>query len=53
MIMSKTPLRICFFSGGSDLPAFYAREPGASLSATIESDLKFDSPCIDFLSKTL
>jgi D-glycero-alpha-D-manno-heptose-7-phosphate kinase len=39
MIMSKTPLRICFFSGGSDLPAFYAREPGASLSATIDKSV--------------
>ena len=37
--MSKTPLRICFFSGGSDLPAFYAKEPGASLSATIDKSV--------------
>jgi D-glycero-alpha-D-manno-heptose-7-phosphate kinase len=35
MIITKTPLRICFFSGGSDMPAFYTQEVGASLSATI------------------
>lgn len=36
MIISKTPLRISFFSGGSDLPAFYTRETGAALSVTID-----------------
>lgn len=35
MIISKTPLRISFFSGGSDIPAFYERERGAALSVTI------------------
>lgn len=36
MIISKTPLRICFFCGGSDIPAFYEQEDGESLSATID-----------------
>ena len=36
MIVSKTPLRISFFSGGSDTPAFYKREDGAALSVTID-----------------
>jgi D-glycero-alpha-D-manno-heptose-7-phosphate kinase len=35
MIITKTPLRICFFSGGSDMPSFYEQEDGASLSVTI------------------
>jgi D-glycero-alpha-D-manno-heptose-7-phosphate kinase len=36
MIVSKTPLRISFFSGGSDIPAFYEKEKGAALSVTID-----------------
>ncbi len=36
MIISKTPLRISFFSGGSDLPSFYMKENGAALSVTID-----------------
>lgn len=36
MIVSKTPLRISFFSGGSDMPSFYQKESGAALSATID-----------------
>ena len=35
MIISRTPLRISFVGGGSDLPAFYAHEPGAVVSTTI------------------
>src|SRR5262245_33163092 len=35
MIISRTPLRISFAGGGSDLPAFYEREPGAVVSTTI------------------
>ena len=31
MIVSKTPLKISFFSGGSDTPAFYKREDGSGL----------------------
>lgn len=36
MIISKTPLRISFFSGGSDMPSFYEKEKGAALSVTID-----------------
>lgn len=36
MIISKTPLRISFFSGGSDMPSFFLRERGAALSVTID-----------------
>lgn len=35
MIISQTPLRISFVGGGSDLPAFFRKEPGAVVSATI------------------
>lgn len=35
MIISRTPFRISFTGGGSDLPSFYRREPGAVLSTTI------------------
>lgn len=35
MIISRTPLRISFAGGGSDLPAFYQHEPGAVLSTAI------------------
>lgn len=36
MIISRTPLRISFFGGGSDLPAFYCDEPGAVLTTTVD-----------------
>lgn len=36
MIISRTPLRISFTGGGSDLPAFYRHEPGAVISTTID-----------------
>lgn len=35
MIISRTPFRISFVGGGSDLPAFCERRPGAVLSVTI------------------
>jgi D-glycero-alpha-D-manno-heptose-7-phosphate kinase len=35
VIISRTPIRISFLGGGSDLPAFYRREQGAVLSTTI------------------
>ena len=38
MIISKTPLRISFFGGGTDLPSFYkSKDYGAVLSAGIDS----------------
>ena len=36
MIITRTPLRISFAGGGSDLPAFYEREPGAVVSTAID-----------------
>lgn len=36
MIISRTPFRISFAGGGSDMPAFYHREKGAVLSTTID-----------------
>jgi len=35
MIISRTPLRISFVGGGSDLPAFYRQEFGAVVSTAI------------------
>ena len=36
MIISRTPLRISFVGGGSDLPAYYRKFGGAVLSTTID-----------------
>lgn len=36
MVVTRTPLRISFVGGGSDLPSFYREEPGAVVSATID-----------------
>jgi D-glycero-alpha-D-manno-heptose-7-phosphate kinase len=36
VIISRTPLRISFAGGGSDLPAFYRYEPGAVTSTAID-----------------
>ncbi len=36
MIISRTPLRISFAGGGSDLPVFYRDEPGAVVSTAID-----------------
>ena len=35
MIIPRTPLRISFMGGGSDLPAFYEQEPGTVISTAI------------------
>lgn len=35
MIITRTPLRISFAGGGSDIPAFYRRSPGAVVSTAI------------------
>ncbi len=35
MIISQTPYRVSFAGGGTDLPAFYRKEPGAVLSVAI------------------
>ena len=36
MIISRTPLRVSFVGGGSDLPAFYRRHEGAVLSMSVK-----------------
>ena len=36
MIITRTPFRISFAGGGSDLDTFYAGEPGAVLSTGID-----------------
>ena len=36
MIISRTPLRMSFVGGGSDLTSFYQDEPGAVVSTTIK-----------------
>ncbi|MDP2943896.1 MAG: GHMP kinase [Candidatus Omnitrophota bacterium] len=35
MIISRTPFRISFAGGGTDLSSFYKREPGATISTAI------------------
>ncbi|MEN9654329.1 MAG: hypothetical protein RL235_441 [Chlamydiota bacterium] len=35
-IISRTPLRISFFGGGTDYPAYFCRHPGAVLGTTID-----------------
>ena len=36
MIISRTPLRISFVGGGTDLRSFYGEEPGQVLSTSID-----------------
>jgi len=36
MIISRTPFRMSFVGGGSDLPAYYQHKPGAVISTTID-----------------
>ena len=58
MIISRTPLRMSFVGGGSDLPGFYRRHGGAVLSTTIDKyvyitvNRKFDSGIRVAYSKT-
>lgn len=39
MIISRTPFRISFVGGGTDLRSFYSREPGQVLSTSIDKYL--------------
>jgi D-glycero-alpha-D-manno-heptose-7-phosphate kinase len=39
MIITKTPLRISFFGGGSDLPEYYDNAPGMVLSTSIDTHM--------------
>jgi D-glycero-alpha-D-manno-heptose-7-phosphate kinase len=49
MIISRTPLRVSFVGGGTDLESFYSQEPGAVVATTIRKYIyitvnrKFDS----------
>jgi D-glycero-alpha-D-manno-heptose-7-phosphate kinase len=58
MIISRTPLRISFAGGGSDLPAFYRTHGGAVISTAIDKyvfvniNQKFDSGIRVSYSKT-
>jgi D-glycero-alpha-D-manno-heptose-7-phosphate kinase len=58
MIISRTPLRISFVGGGSDLPAFYQHETGAVVSAAINKHIyitvnpKFDDKIRASYSRT-
>src|SRR5690242_1618413 len=36
MVVTRTPLRVSFAGGGTDLPEFYEREEGAVLSAAVD-----------------
>ena len=36
MIITKTPLRMSFFGGGTDFPEFYCEHGGAVLSTTFD-----------------
>ncbi len=43
MIISRTPFRISFVGGGSDMEAFYSRCPGAVLSTSIDKYMYISS----------
>src|ERR1700733_6017961 len=43
MITTQTPFRLSFFGGGSDLPSFYTRYPGAVLSVAIDKSMYITS----------
>lgn len=36
MIITRTPLRVSFFGGGTDYPAYYLRHGGATLATTVD-----------------
>lgn len=58
MIISKTPLRISFVGGGSDIESYYRKSPGAVISTTIDKyvyitvNKKFDNNIRVSYSKT-
>jgi D-glycero-alpha-D-manno-heptose-7-phosphate kinase len=43
MIITRTPFRISFVGGGSDMEPFYARHPGAVLSTSIDKYMYISS----------
>jgi D-glycero-alpha-D-manno-heptose-7-phosphate kinase len=36
MLIARAPVRVSFFGGGTDLPAYYERHGGALISTTID-----------------
>ncbi len=58
MIISRTPLRISFIGGGSDIPAYFKQSPGAVVSTAINKYIyitvnkKFDKRIRASYSKT-
>jgi len=40
MIITKTPLRMSFFGGGSDIPEFYNQSPGIVISTAIDRHIQ-------------
>jgi D-glycero-alpha-D-manno-heptose-7-phosphate kinase len=40
MIVTKTPLRLSFFGGGSDIPAFFEKSPGLVVSTSINKHIQ-------------
>lgn len=58
MIISRTPLRISFVGGGSDIPAYYSKSPGAVVTTAINKYIyitvnkKFDNKIRASYSKT-
>ena len=55
MIITRTPLRISFFGGGTDYPAWFEEHGGAVLSTTIDKYLylhcRYLPPFFDFKSR--
>ncbi len=43
LIITRTPFRVSFIGGGSDMPDFYSRHPGAVLSTTINKYMYISS----------
>lgn len=39
MITTKTPLRVSFFGGGSDIPQYYNKKPGMVISTSIDKHI--------------
>ena len=43
MIITRTPFRVSFIGGGSDMPDFYSKHPGAVISTTINQYMYISS----------
>jgi D-glycero-alpha-D-manno-heptose-7-phosphate kinase len=43
LIITRTPFRVSFIGGGSDMPDFYSRHPGAVISTTINKYMYISS----------